>query len=447
MFRWGASLCKPHVVWNVLSKSHRCKNLAFFLLLFVPVLADEQKNSYSYTGAITSAESIFMATASNLRVYFNNSGRNLPVVLTEIHNTAYKLFSFEEKLNNNTWHLQPGRMKDHPDYKFAGYQENMRGYYHNPKPVEGIGTDVSHFMAIWPAVIYSFKVGSYDSVEKSAYFNGLLAGIGNQLQQRVIVQPSKEVPIFRLTNYMDGTNGLYRWNYNNRGLRDVIKPYQLSCAYMYSNLFLLNSDYIRTLYGKILATLPYDDSLELGGSGYCNSREGRLLVSLTSKVDLKAKIDISANDHENFSEFTNYLATNSSIVGNGAYSSIVGSRLIGLFSAFLIPDKKWLNVYEAHVELFFALKESSDWINTSNLHKLHYHYFLSFYLLNSAENKLSGKWQQKISDYLLDQIEKDWLHGDDIVSNPGWGEPVFHNYRDFVGWKLHLQHLKAVTRR
>jgi hypothetical protein len=48
-------------------------------------------------------------------------------------------------------------------------------------------------------------------------------GLSIQFRQKVLVMPDGQFPYYRLNNYMDGTNGLYRWNYSGR--KSATLPY------------------------------------------------------------------------------------------------------------------------------------------------------------------------------------------------------------------------------
>jgi hypothetical protein len=105
------------------------------------------------------------------------------------------------------WLLEPGVMEDHPDYLFAGHPEKTPGVH--PLPVPGIATDSSHAHR-WPLMLYSLTAAA-DGGSSRQFFESLQKGLERQFAEVVIVPPDAGVPAWRTRNYMDGRNGLYRW--------------------------------------------------------------------------------------------------------------------------------------------------------------------------------------------------------------------------------------------
>ncbi|OAD23023.1 hypothetical protein THIOM_001151 [Candidatus Thiomargarita nelsonii] len=306
--------------------------------------------------------------------------------------------------------------------------------------VDGIGMDVSHFLAKWPIFIRIFMEASYDSLKKERFFRNILKGIEIQLFDKVIIPPDENIRIYRLTNYMDGTNGVYRWNYVGRGKNWGYNPSELSCTPFYSSLVLIDSDRIRNWYKELDALYPYSKrELELVKSSSCNSGEGRLLAKLSSHLHFHSKKNKKISDEEKlfFNQYIKEkLLSSDAWIGDNAYQGIVGQRQIILHAAFLNNEQEWQDVLKKHFENFVKAVEK-DWPNTSHYYKWHQLAFAGRYLALSAKFGVHEKVQRDLYRYLYKTVANAW-DGDNekAVSNYGWGEPKFYNYEDWVNWKI-----------
>jgi hypothetical protein len=70
--------------------------------------------------------------------------------------------------------------------------------------------DVSHYLSKWPVFFLAMKQAS-KTTEESIYYEKVIEGTIKQVEKNVIKYENKQ---YLLTNYMDGTNGVYRWNYH-----------------------------------------------------------------------------------------------------------------------------------------------------------------------------------------------------------------------------------------
>lgn len=119
------------------------------------------------------------------------------------------------------WLFQSGWWQDHPDYLWAGHVE--LGANLPPRAVEGIAEDSSHshrlpvFLANLARLPHSGPLAAV-----------ALSGLEVQFHRHVLVLGDESFPAPRLTNYMDGRNGLYRYGYETTGAIGGYGPYQLS---------------------------------------------------------------------------------------------------------------------------------------------------------------------------------------------------------------------------
>jgi hypothetical protein len=424
-----------------------------------PSLQQDHRSQPSYIGAITPDESLVLAVASDLRTYLHFRGKTSTKLLDEIHTAAFKLYSVSITVTENGgWLLQPGKWKDHPDYIYAGHTAvpklaicaapNSQDPRCNLKqrPIDGIGMDVSHFLAKWPIFLAAHRDASYDNKTRRDFFKQFISGIETQIFNSVI-KPQKSSPPYLLSNYMDGTNGVYRWNYEGRGKNWGFSSFGLSSTPCYSAIALLNSDRVRELYRRIYQALPYT-SMEIAiiggetmGGDYCNRDEARLMVSLSSRFLEHSRdgiMPISNVEDELFNNtFANSLMSKDSWIGDNAYQGVVGARQVVLHSAFLAQKQEWIDTFSKHFKLFIEGLKVSGWAETSDYYKWHQLLFASRYLVLSARGNIDSKMHRELFDYLYKEVSHAWegTH-DPPISNIGWGEPPFVNYRDWVEWKI-----------
>ena len=99
-------------------------------------------------------------------------------------------------------------MEDHSEYLYAGQRQKRPGL--EPFPVRGIAFDSSHSHR-WALMLYSLAAAA-DAPASRQFFEALQKGLERQFTDTVLVPPDTEVPVWRTRNYMDGRNGLYRWD-------------------------------------------------------------------------------------------------------------------------------------------------------------------------------------------------------------------------------------------
>jgi hypothetical protein len=78
-----------------------------------------------------------------------------------------------------------------------------------------------------------------------------------QLFNKVLVRPSKDFPCYRMNNFMDGSNGVYRWSYPGLGQGSGYGPYGLSASLLVGWWALLDTDRMRDVYRDLAATFPW----------------------------------------------------------------------------------------------------------------------------------------------------------------------------------------------
>jgi hypothetical protein len=209
--------------------------------------------------AIVDEEKFVFAIAANLKTYLKlNETDTLPANAVIDNMLQLSNIVWERRVEWNEeggWLFQPGYWTDHPDYLFAGNIDKA-----NPKKssVENIAEDVSHShrTALW---LQSFIEAS-DSANK-IYFEKLLAGLDTQFFNYALVYPTDSVNTFLTNNFMNGWNGLYRWNYNKTEPNTGYGPYELSGTMLFGWWTFLGSERIKNVYHELSGRFPIPENI------------------------------------------------------------------------------------------------------------------------------------------------------------------------------------------
>lgn len=196
------------------------------------------------------------AIAADMKVY--SRGVNVSdwaPTLNDILAVSYRVFKQEVAWNSDGgWIFQPGVFADHAEYKFAGNSEVRPDL--KPAPIAGISLDTSHTLRypLWLASqIDAYPEGS----EQRAYYVKLKDGLNTQFFNKVVVPPDDHSPCYRAKNFMDGSNGVYRYNYASLGQGNGYGPYGLSAALLVGWWALLETPQSRELYQNLAKSFPW----------------------------------------------------------------------------------------------------------------------------------------------------------------------------------------------
>ncbi len=254
----------------------------------------------SYYRAILDEELFEFAIAADLRAYAATSDqqRAWKPTLDDILTVAYSVYTQEiARTPSGGWLLQPGAWADHPDFQYAGNARGQHGL--RAAPVSDIAWDSSHSFRL-PLWINSM-IGGFPSQSKQRdYFTGLQSGLATQFFSKVLVPPSADFPCYRMNNYMDGRNGVYRWAYGSLGADNGYGPYQSSGSLLFGWWAFLRTGQSADMYRSIASQFPWPKQcIELylgpntGGRPYSDKeldpntsamRADHLLVTLASQL-------------------------------------------------------------------------------------------------------------------------------------------------------------------
>ncbi len=404
-----------------------------------------QQEPTGYQGATTAAELLVLSAAADLRSYRHSVGLPPDTLLDEMSDRAFALASCGvEWGESGGWLLQPGRWSEHPDYLYAGHskipdapqcsgaESDDPACQLERAPIEGIGMDVSHFLAKWPFFLRVFLDASFDSPRRAAHYRALLFGIESQLFSAVLTAPDDSSDVFHLTNYMDGSNGIYRWNYRDRGRNWGYGPGSLSGTPFYSSLALIDSPRIEQLYREIESLYPYESD---GLVSRRNAENGRLLVRLSQKLNFRRlggdALWIDEEDRRLFdSRFEPALLADDAWIGSNAYSGVVGQRQIVLHAAFLNNVPNWQAAFAEHFRAFLA-GVVDDWPGTTRYDQRHQLAFAARYLALAARSGHADDIPDGLVRYVEDVVREAYSG-----ESQSLGPDKYENYRRWIEWKL-----------
>lgn len=390
----------------------------------------------SYKAAITAKELLVLMSACELLPVAKKNAHPTQVLGEMCIEGKRLLKTGMTSTDLDSWVWQPGKMTDHKDYKYAGnayISDNLP-----IKKVKNISMDSAHFYGKWPLFFLSAKNSSVG--QEKTFFDRAINGLINNLFINV-VSNNKEECIVRYKNYIDGTNGVYRWNFQDRGKKFGHNAFALSYTPFFSSLALLDDQRIAEHYNDILSCYPY---LKQERKRYFWSKElekEKLLVLLSTQLPSAIVRDKKPTDIEQ-KYYTKYIYDSikptHKITSNDAYTSVVGQQMLVMYYAFYMNNKSWINDFNSYsfrASNLICLHCRNDF---KFYHELHLLYFLSHYI--SLADQYSGVDQERhknMFNKVVGRVEDLYLRDQfDAVSNVSWDGLIFNNFKDYVKWKL-----------
>ena len=212
---------------------------------------ENKEVEYSYYRAIIDEELFVFAIAADLSQLVENE------TLKDIQKIAYNCFLQESIFEDEGWILQKNVWKDHPDYAYTYY--TVKEDIENKKMTENVSEDSSHShrYALW---INSLKNSHPLGTKENKFYSKVLLAWRNQFFNKIIVFPNKNFKYYRTNNFIDGSNGIYRWKYttqNNNGYG----PYELSGTLLVGWWTFLGEEEIKVIYRNIYEQFPLEDGI------------------------------------------------------------------------------------------------------------------------------------------------------------------------------------------
>lgn len=153
------------------------------------------------------------------------------------------------------WVLQKGAWTDHPDFEYAGHDHVAPNL--QPAPVPGISPDSSHSFRL-PLWLVSFACAEEPGSQFRELFVQLNDRLAIQWWVRTVVMPDSSFSGVRMTNFMDGENGVYRYGYPTQGPGRGFGPYELSGS-LNIGWWSFVGPMATPIYEAQLANLPFGD--------------------------------------------------------------------------------------------------------------------------------------------------------------------------------------------
>jgi len=234
---------------------------------------DETNLSNSYENAITDHETFVMNIAADLKTFSNMTGDGTSLaVVNDVMNVTRTMLEQRGTWNDGKWLFQVGYWDDHADYAYAGHSAITSGM--SPSPVTNSAPDSAHAHRL-PALLKSL----IEATPNDPFYSGIQSGLERQFYEEVLIPPSEEFAGYRMTNYLDGTNGLYRYG-NWQGGDKGYLPYQLSGRLLYGWWAFLDSDRIQLAYQDLADTFPLNANVFETYSGPVDIRETHPFTAL-----------------------------------------------------------------------------------------------------------------------------------------------------------------------
>lgn len=204
----------------------------------------------TFQTCILDEEFFTIAIAANLKRYLKTTSNTNDGLLDDVVQIGYEAYKKRIEFNSSGgWIIQPGYWANYYDFLYAGNPTIKDSL--EKKPITNIAEDFSHSMR-YPCWINSMMHAYDTSSEQYNYFKNLKIGLATQLFTKIIVAPSDTFPEYQATNYMDGNNGVYRFQYNGR--KGGIGPFQLSGALQLGWYSFLDSKRMNTITEHIATT-------------------------------------------------------------------------------------------------------------------------------------------------------------------------------------------------
>ena len=143
----------------------------------------------------------------------------------DILHSAARVFTDEVTLHSDGgWLLQPGVWNDYPDHAYSGNQRKLPNLEKLQRKVSVADVSHSHRFPLWLTSLCD----SWSPKDQRNKYRLLKSGLGKQFKHKVLVPPTNEFPFWRTNNFMDGWNGVYRWNHFTTGGQNGYGPFELS---------------------------------------------------------------------------------------------------------------------------------------------------------------------------------------------------------------------------
>ncbi|MGE0284114.1 MAG: hypothetical protein AB7P20_26350 [Rhizobiaceae bacterium] len=211
----------------------------------------------SYLRAFFDEELFAFAISADLTVVARACDEEPAAVIGKAVELGRHIMLAEGQFQNGRWQFQPGVWRDHPDFAYAG--NTMFGPGLEKNPVDGIGGDSSHASRL-PLIIDSLICASPKESAARKKLEEVRIGLTKSFLDDVYMPPSRTFPAVRLTNYMTGHNGVYRYSYATVGPGGGYGPFGLTSTFNLGWWAMLGSA-LQAPYRLQLNSLPFSGAV------------------------------------------------------------------------------------------------------------------------------------------------------------------------------------------
>lgn len=184
----------------------------------ISFIQTKSKWPLSYYPAITDYELFLFSAASDLNFIYERQQEKI-LIDPQVKESIKEMQSdgiatiLERGIftSDGGWLFQPGIWRDHPDFRFAGHTELKANL--EEKRVPNISEDSSHSHR-WPLFFRSMIAASDADDRKRKLLLKAYKGFSKQFTRKVVIVQDGSI---LLKNYMDGSNGIYRYKYATIG--------------------------------------------------------------------------------------------------------------------------------------------------------------------------------------------------------------------------------------
>ena len=179
--------------------------------------------SLSHYGAIFDHELFALSAMADLRTSKAVRDTARRKLCEEALTLLAKSFASVDGSRRRAGFFSPEFWSSHPEFAHSGNTEVLPELPRNVRP--NVAEDSAHSHR-WPLYLRSF-ISNVEGAD-AALGRDVLQALEQQFFDVVVVWPTEDFPAPRLTNYMDGWNGVYRYGYATLGRGVGYGPYQLS---------------------------------------------------------------------------------------------------------------------------------------------------------------------------------------------------------------------------
>ncbi|MCH2072688.1 hypothetical protein [Acinetobacter pittii] len=189
-----------------------------------------------YKRIIIDEELFTFGIASNLIKFYPKEP-----VLKEINYYALEVFKQRSSLEYGRWLFDKGSYDNYKDHAYAGYNNKI---VKGKKPLKDMVADSSHFFRM-PKILLSLQSSYPINSDNYNLYKNFREGLTKQFLDKVVKVENNRI---YLTNYMDGRNGIYRWEYPSLGKGNGYGPYGLTSSFGMGWWSFLENQEVRNLY-------------------------------------------------------------------------------------------------------------------------------------------------------------------------------------------------------